>query len=255
MHLLIINPNASAAVTERIRVSAGRVTEPGDAFQVVGAAQGPMLIVTPEDNARAERAVLACVEAHAGEAEAIVLASFGNTGLAQVRARSSRPVLGIAHAAYYTAAALADRFMLLTLHPDLVPGLRQGVAEAGHAGRLVGCLSLQAASESLPVTAQDWASHLEGRLDAWQALCRQAVACPGVGCLVIGGGPLAGLADALRPTCPLPIIDGTQAAIALLRGACGRWGRRESGSGAGAPGSVGRHSPAVHAGCDDAGCA
>jgi allantoin racemase len=39
----------------------------------------------------------------------------------------------------------------------------------------------------------------------------------GATAVVMGGGPLAGLAAKLAPTCPVPLIDGTQGAINILR--------------------------------------
>jgi Asp/Glu/hydantoin racemase len=47
-------------------------------------------------------------------------------------------------------------------------------------------------------------------------LCR-ACAAKGAQSIVLGGGPLAGLAARIAPHCPVPVIDGTQAAIARLR--------------------------------------
>jgi allantoin racemase len=53
--------------------------------------------------------------------------------------------------------------------------------------------------------------------DPLSRLCHQAARAPGVGSVVLGGGPLAGLATRLQPGLPVPVICGTAAAIALLR--------------------------------------
>jgi len=44
-----------------------------------------------------------------------------------------------------------------------------------------------------------------------------ASASEGAACVILGGGPLAGLSGTLGPKCPVPLVDGTQAAIAQLR--------------------------------------
>lgn len=211
MRLLIINPNRSLTVTARIRESAEAVRRPGEIFTTVGASFGPELIVTPEDNALAVAAVLERVREFGGAVDGIVLASFGNTGLEEVRGEIDCPVIGIAQAAYCTASAIARRFVMVTISPRLVEGLRRSVEASGLQAQLAGILSLDEAS------AMDPASVQEERFAELQALCRQGAKYPGVGCIVPGGGPLAGVAARLRVDSPIPVIDGTQCAIHLLR--------------------------------------
>lgn len=211
MRLLIINPNRSLTVTERIRESAEAIRRPGDVFTTVGASFGPELIVTEEDNAQAVAAVLERVRELGGQVDGIVLASFGNTGLEEVRGEIDCPVIGIAQAAYCTAAAVTGRFAIVTISPRLVEGLQHSVEASGLQAQLAGILSLD------EVSAMDPAAVQQERFAELQALCRQAARWPGVGCIIPGGGPLAGVAARLRVDSPIPVIDGTQCAIHLLR--------------------------------------
>jgi len=48
------------------------------------------------------------------------------------------------------------------------------------------------------------------------ALC-QKCADEGAHSIVLGGGPLAGLASRIAPDCAVPVVDGTQEAIAQMR--------------------------------------
>ncbi len=211
MRVLIINPNRSLTVTERIRASAEAVRRPGETFITVGATFGPELIVTPEDDAQAVAAVLERVREYGEHVDGIVLASFGNTGLDAVRSEIRCPVVGIAQAAYCTAAAIARRFAVITISPRLVEGLQRSIEASGLQAQLAGILSLDEAAAMDPAAVQ------QQRLAELQELCREVAEWTDVGCIVPGGGPLAGVAGRLRSHSPVPVIDGTQSAIHLLR--------------------------------------
>ena len=213
MRLLIVNPNTSQGVTERIAAAAEAVARPGDTFTTVSAAFGPELIVTEADTHRAIDGVLATVRAHHAPCDGIVLASFGDTGAEEVRRlRPGTPVIGIAGAAFAAAHALGGRFAIVTFSASVVPGLRQKVESLGLKDALLEIASVRDGDRGDPGTIQ---SRLQSEL---QALCRD-MADRGARSIVLGGGPLAGTARALGPSVPVPLIDGTQAAIGLMRAA------------------------------------
>ena len=211
MRLLVVNPNSSEGVTARIRAAAEAAALPGERIETVAAAGAPELIVTPQDAARATGAVLSAVARHGAGADGIVLASFGDTGLAQVRARVRVPVTGIARSAYGAAIALGDRFALVSFSAAMAPSLRQTIEDYGLAPRLAALLTVPDARWSAPEAIQD---ELQAPM---RQLCIEAAGLPGVASVVLGGGPLAGLAARLQPDVPVPLIDGTTAAVALLR--------------------------------------
>ena len=216
MRLLIVNPNSSDGVTRRIDAAARAVLTPGDRVKTVSAPFGPDLIVTPEDTAWAVEGVLAAVGSHLhdgdGEVDGIVLASFGDTDIAEVRARWPLiPVVGIAGAAFAAARALGGRFSIVSFSPDLVPSLRDSVA--GH------CMDA-ALSDILVVEDGAWSDPGEIQdvlAQPLAELCRQATLGSRITSIVLGGGPLAGLAARLAQPTLVPIIDGTAAAVGLLR--------------------------------------
>lgn len=211
MRLLVVNPNTSRGVTARIRDAADAVAQPGDAFRTTCPEFGPELIVTEKDAQEAARAVLEVVRRHASPCDGIVLASFGNTGAAEVRAlRPDIPVIGIATAAFLTTRAIGGPFGIVTFGQGLVPGLRAKVKEAGLTDALLGISCVEDEDFGDPGTVQ---SRYRDRLGE---LCND-MADRGAACVVLGGGPLAGLAPRLSPGCPVPVIDGTQAAINLMR--------------------------------------
>jgi Asp/Glu/hydantoin racemase len=211
MRLLIINPNTSQGVTSRIREAANAAALPGDSFTTLCPAFGPDLIVTQADADCASRAVTETVKAYDAPCDGIVLASFGNTGAEEVRAlRPDIPVIGIASAAFAIAAALGGPFGIVTFGHSLVAGLRTKAEEAGLGGQLLGTAAVDTDDFGDPGTVQT--------RYAWEIgqLCSQ-MHLRGASCIVMGGGPLAGMAARLAPECAVPVIDGTQGAINILR--------------------------------------
>jgi len=211
MRLLIVNPNTSEGVTARIRTAAEGVALPGDRFTTVSAASGPRLIVTEEDASAATEGVLTAVARHDREIDGIVLASFGDTGAESLRTRyPAIPILGIAEAAFTAARQIGGRFAVVTFAPEVAPSLRMMVERHRMADRL---LRLSAVPRPLSHDPSDVADVLCEEL---RELCLSC-ASEGAACIILGGGPLAGLAGRLGPSCPVPLVDGTQTAIAQLR--------------------------------------
>jgi Asp/Glu/hydantoin racemase len=213
MRLLIINPNTSKGVTARIREAANSAAQPGDHFTTLCPSFGPQLIVTPQDAEQASRAVIEAVKAYDAPYDGIVLASFGNTGAEGVRVlRPDIPVIGIATAAFAIVGALGGPFGIATFGQSLIPGLTEKAHEAGVGSQLIGTLAVHTDDFGDPGTVQ---SRYEVELGH---LCKD-LHQRGATCVVMGGGPLAGVAVKLAPNSPVPLIDGTQGAINIMRSA------------------------------------
>lgn len=215
MRLLIMNPNSSATVTARIDAAAQAACQPGEEMTTISAAGAPELIVTPEDARTAEAAVTQTIAAWRQPVDGIILASFGDTGLSAVRARTSLPVVGIAQAAYAMASVLGPRMSIVSFAPTMADALRKTALGYGHADRLVAMHMVDGASWDDPGDIQvRFAPQL-------LELCQLSARADTVSSIVLGGGPLAGLAGRLQAEVPVPVIDGTTAAIATLRVALG----------------------------------
>lgn len=210
MRLLVVNPNTSAGVTAAIAAAARAAAGRGDDVVTVGAPFGPALIVDEADARAAEAAVLACVDAHADGIDGIVVASFGDTAVDAIRARVAVPVVGIARAAFLAALAVGDRFSIVSFSPAVVPSMRAIVARYGFEDRLAGIRVLDDFALADP-------SDIAARaLEPLTELCVRTAREAGTA-LVLGGGPLAGLAARIAPHVDVPVIDGVGAAIALHR--------------------------------------
>lgn len=211
MRLLIVNPNTSEGVTARIAEAANAVARPGDHFTTVSAASGPPLIVTEADAVEAEVGVLGAVARHDGQVDGIVLASFGDTGAEALRRlHQDLPVLGIAEAAFEAARQVGGAFSIVSFAPE-VGGAFNAMAERhGMSDRLHRIATLP---DPLVHDPADIADVLYAPLRDLCLTCAE----DNVDSLILGGGPLAGLANRIGPDCPVPVIDGTQAAIEQLR--------------------------------------
>ena len=211
MRLLIVNPNTSPGVTARIDAAAQAVAEPGECLRTISAASGPRLIVTRDDAAAATCGVLQAIAEHVDPIDGIVLASFGDTGAAEVRQRyPGIPVMGIAEAAFAEVRRMGAPFSIVTFAPEVAEGLAEKAREYGAAGELI-----EIAAPDAPL-AHDPADVAEVMLPVLRELCLQCAA-NGAQCVVMGGGPLAGVAQKIAETCPVHVVDGTQSAIRLMR--------------------------------------
>jgi allantoin racemase len=210
MRLLIINPNTSDSVTRRIADAAALAANPGDVFQTVSAPFGVPLIVDEDDAKTAVDAVVAAAKAHGGEVDGIVIASFGDTGIEAVRRSVDCAVIGIAKAAFLAALAVGRRFSIVSFSPDVEPSLRRIVDHYGLSENLASIRVVEDGHWDDPGAIQI-ALH-----DRLADVCREAVA-DGGDALVLGGGPLAGLAGRIGSGIPVPVIDGTASAVHLMR--------------------------------------
>lgn len=211
MNLLIINPNSSASVTARIDDAAQAARAPGEQITTICATGAPELIVTPADAVAAERAVTQTLAEWRAPVDGVILASFGDTGLEAVRAQTHVPVVGIAQSAYAMASVLGPRMSIVSFSPSMAEALRKTAVGYGHAERLVAMHMVEGLGWSDPGAIQvELAPHL-------LELCQKSAREYAVNSIILGGGPLAGLAARLQDQVPVPLIDGTTAAIATLR--------------------------------------
>lgn len=211
MRLLVVNPNTSEGVTSRIRAAALAAAEPGEQITTVSATSGPNLIVTEADGEKAALGVIEAIRRYSEPFDGIVLASFGDTGATAVRALlPDTPVRGIAEAACAEVKSMGKPFSIVTFAPELVPSLLQMADRHGVRDALIEVATVPA---PLSHAAGDVADKLS------TAILEHCLACVtnGAHSIVLGGGPLAGLASRLQPHCPVPLIDGAQVAIQQLR--------------------------------------
>lgn len=210
MRLLFVNPNATGSMTDTIRAAARAAAPAGVEITARTNRSGPPSIQGEADGAAALPGLLAEIAAGAAEGfDAMVIACFDDTGLAEARALAPCPVLGIGQAAYLAAILLGRRFSVVTTLAVSVPILEANLAAYGLAGA---CLRVRASG--VPVLEVEQAG------DAIAGEAARAIAEDGADAIVLGCAGMAGLAERLAAL-PVPVIDGVAAATRLAIAAAG----------------------------------
>ena len=205
MKILLANPNTSQAVTDRIAAVARAAASPGTTIQAVTAAVGAPYIATRAEAVIGAHAVLELFAEHAGDADAAVVAAFGDPGLGAARELLTIPVVGMAEAAMLTACMLGRRFAIITFSPTLGPWYQEIVDYNGLTSRCSGVHCLDEAFADVVHVAEEKSAQLA-------ALCAAAVAAGAEVC-ILGGAPLAGLAAGIAQQVAVPLVDGVAAAV------------------------------------------
>lgn len=206
MRIALVNPNTSATATEMMvsiaeEEAAGRATIDG-----LTAPFGAALITEPVALAVAADAVVALTPSLRA-ADAVIVAAFGDPGLAELRARLTCPVTGIAEAAMAEAGAGGRRFAVVTTTRDLSGEIAATARRYGH--------TAFAGTWTTPGDPAALMACTDALLEALAAAARAAVEDGGAEAVVVGGGPLARAARALAGTLPVPLVEPVPAAVRL----------------------------------------
>ena len=134
MHLLVVNPNTTPAMTETIGHAARRAASAHVTVSCVNPEMGPESIEGYYDEVFAVPGLLATIAEHPRH-DAYVVACFDDTGLDAARTVARAPVVGLCEASLRFAAALGARVAVVTTLARSVPALEHLVARYGMQGR------------------------------------------------------------------------------------------------------------------------
>lgn len=206
MKLLLINPNTSQSVSDLIEAEARRAAAPGTELRVLTAPLGVAYIETRFEALIGAYAAATLAAEHWREHDAIVVAAFGDPGLAGLREALDIPVVGLTEAALMSACMLGQRFSIIAISARIQAWYRETVQANGLLERLASIRSLDQPLRDIATVQEDHAERL-------QALCRSAVEDDGADVIIIAGAPLAGLARTIRQRIPVPVVDGVSSAV------------------------------------------
>jgi allantoin racemase len=206
MRLLVINPNATSSMTDKIAAAARQAVPAGVEIVAVTNHQGPASIQGPEDGVLAAPGVLALVAA--ARADAIVIACFDDTALAEARALSLVPVIGIGEAAFHAAMLLGARYSVVTTLSVSVPVILANLSAYGVADA---CVRVRA-SEVPVLDLERPGSAAEARVSDEIG---RAITEDGASAIVLGCAGMADLATRLAIRHGVPVIDGVAAACGM----------------------------------------
>lgn len=185
MKLAVLNPNTSTAMTEAV-VAALRARLPADmTLTGLTARQGVPVIDSAERFAIGAETALRMLADVPPEADAILLACFGDPGLVALRAHARVPVIGMVETTVRRAHRDGHRLAIVTAGAAWVPLLEHAVHTLVPEAVLVGV-------HTLPGNGADLLRTPAAFRDGVAALSRQA-ADAGATALVLGGAAFAGL--------------------------------------------------------------
>ena len=72
----------------------------------------------------------------------------------------------------------------------------------------------------LPWNVAEVSNNLSSYRAEFAKACKKLVADQDVGAIIVGGGPLSGIADAIADELPIPVIDGVKSAVHLTLKLC-----------------------------------
>ncbi len=209
MLIHIVNPNTTAAMTDKIAAAARAVAAASTELLATTSAEGPVSIEGYFDGALSLPGLLAEIaRAEAGKADAHVIACFDDTGLDAARSIADAPVIGIGEAAYHFATLVGGRFSVVTTLARSIPVLEQNLLRYGLSTR---CASVRAAG--VPVLALEKAD--ARALERISAEIAAALREDRADAIVLGCAGMADLAAALAAEHGVPVIDGVGAAVKL----------------------------------------
>lgn len=228
MKLMVINPNSTASMTDKIGDSAKRVAAPGTEIVAINPADTPASVEGHFDSAMSIPSVIR--EIHKADTDGysgFVVACFDDPGIEACREVARGPVLGICEAAMKSASMIATSFSVVTTLQRSVPIIEDLAIKYGMERY---CRRVRAAN--FPVLSLE-DENGEARQTVLKEISR-AVEIDNCEAVILGCAGMADLADWLTEMAGVPVIDGVSAAVKMVEALIGA-GLQTSKVGAYAP--------------------
>ncbi len=185
--LLLINPNTTVAMTERMAAAAARSLPDWVAIEALTATAGFPVIASPEAYEAAAVGMVALYERAGSAHDAVIIGCFGDPGLEALRAAARAPVFGLAESSIREADRLGEPFAILTMGGAWIDILNERVALAAPRTPFVGVFAAEGTGLDVGRQDRDVAGELE-------RVASVAVAA-GARTLILGGAAFAGTAS------------------------------------------------------------
>lgn len=207
MRILVVNPNTTASMTEKIGAAARRVASAGTEIIAVNSANGPASIEGFYDEAMSLAGMLEVIRT-TSDFDAVVIACFDDTGLDAARCLTDKPVLGIGEAAYHMASMISNKFSVVTTLARSVPALEHNLHRYGLIARCARVRSSEVAVLELEHPGSDACNRISAEIG-------RAVTEDRAEAIVLGCAGMADLAESLAKEHGLPVLDGVTCAVGL----------------------------------------
>ena len=208
--ILVINPNSNHQVTRGLEDTLKPLgLEGGPEIVCATLAEGPYGIESQADVDGVAMPLRRLVEGDNSSA-AFVIACYSDPGLHVCREGTTRPVFGIAECGILTALARADSFGVIAINSRSIPRHYRYMRQLGLTDRLIGERALEMSVAETASGPGTLAKMLE-----IGGLLKQ----DGARSIVMGCAGMARHRRPLEEALGIPVIDPTQAAVAMAIGA------------------------------------
>ena len=210
MKIKLINPNTTQSMTDSIYNMAVRYADADTEITAVSPLTGPDSIECYVDEYLAVPGVIQEVIKGDKEenADAFIIACFGDPGLAAARDVTEKPVLGICESAITTAKFIAPYFSVVSVL-DRSRKVTEDVVKAYGAESF--CRSIRTTGLSV----LEFGKNPEKGLKALAEQGRRAVEEDGAECILLGCAGFVDFVDRLREELGVPVLDGVMPAVKL----------------------------------------
>ncbi len=207
--IVVINPNSNEAVTAGLDAALGSFRlGGGPEIECLTLTEGPFGIESQLDSDSVVMPLARLVQARP-DAGAFVIACYSDPGLDACRSVAPQPVFGIQESGVLTAMARADRFGVIAIADASVARHRRTMARMQVLDRLAGEIPLNISVDESARGTGTFARLVE---------VGGALKGQGAGALILGCAGMATHRAGLEAELGIPVIDPTQAAVAMALG-------------------------------------
>lgn len=206
--IVVINPNSNQAVTDGL-ADALAPFGAGCRIDCVTLTEGPFGIESQRHVDQVVLPLAALIERRT-DAAAFVIACYSDPGIDLCRATATVPVFGIQESGVLTALARGDRFGVFAIAEASIPRHLRYIRRMGVEHRLAGERPLN--------MSVDESARGEGTLARLTEVGHELIA-DGADVLILGCAGMARHRGPLQAALGRPVIDPTQAAVAMALGA------------------------------------
>ena len=211
--LLVINPNSTQVVTDQISLALEPFRRPdGPAIVCETLTSGPPGIETQAHVDSISEKLIAWFDAcpHYRKADALVLACFSDPGMVAMRETLDYPVFGSAECAYLTAASMGDKFGVISI-------LSRAIGRHKKQVRLLGLEHKLAEDLPIEVNVVDLVKE-DLTFTRMLSVGKTLIDKHGARVIIMGCAGMARYRARLEAQLHVPVIDPTQAGVAMAVG-------------------------------------
>ena len=208
--VLVINPNSNPAVTAGLDAAMAPFRmEGGPAIECLTVAMGPFGIESQADSDAAVPPLLEVIRARP-DAASVVIACYSDPGIDAARDATPAPVFGMQESGFLTAMARGDRIGVIAISEGSILRHRKYL-------RRMGVLERMVAERPLNMSVAETASGV-GTFARLQDVSEVLIAQDHADVIVLGCAGLSAHRAALQNALGCPVVDPTQAAVAMALG-------------------------------------